>query len=108
MLTEEDAYYFSHHANKAPLPVFRVVRSDATGWRYYVDPVSGALMGKIDGDAKMYRWMHQGLHRLDFTETLRARPLWDIVMLPLLSGVSFLCLIGAYLGLRSLLWKKSV
>lgn len=106
MLREEDAYYFAHHREQAPLPVFRVVRND-TGWRYYVDPVSGVLKGKIDDDGKMFRWMHQGLHRLDFTAGLRARPVWDLVMLPLLLGVTFLCAIGAYLGLRSLLWKKS-
>jgi len=40
-------------------------------------------------------WLHQGLHRLDFAAVLRARPLWDLIMLLLMSGVTLLCVTGA-------------
>jgi len=100
-LAHEDDYYFSHHRDVVRLPVYRSVTPDST--RFYFDAMSGELLGKLDGGARGYRWLHQGLHRLDFTATLRARPLWDIVMLALLLGASFIAATGSLLGIRRLL-----
>jgi hypothetical protein len=61
------------------------------------------LVAKLDSGARAYRWLHQGLHRLDFTAWLRNRPQWDAFMLALLAGSTALCVTGAYLGLRRLL-----
>jgi hypothetical protein len=52
-----------------------------------------------------YRWLHQGLHRLDFAAAIRARPQWDAIMLLLMSGVTVVCATGAYLGYRRLTSK---
>jgi hypothetical protein len=60
------------------------------------------LIAKIDPAARRYRWWHQGLHRMDFAAALRGRPQWDALMLLLMSGVTFVCLTGAYLGYRRL------
>jgi hypothetical protein len=73
-----------------------------SGNRYYVDPVAGMLVAKLDANAQAYRWLHEGLHRLDFTASLRRRPQWDVLMLILLSGVTVVCVTGAYLGFRRL------
>jgi hypothetical protein len=100
LLMREDAFYFAHHRDTAPLPVYRIILS---GSRYYIDPVSGMLLAKIDGNAQAYRWLHEGLHRLDFTASLRGRPQWDALMWLLMSGVTLLCVTGAYLGCRRLL-----
>jgi PepSY-associated TM region len=100
LLMREDAFYFTHHRDTAPLPVYRIIRS---GSRYYIDPVSGMLLAKIDGNAQAHRWLHEGLHRLDFTASLRGRPQWDALMWLLMSGVTLLCVTGAYLGARRLL-----
>jgi uncharacterized iron-regulated membrane protein len=102
LLTHEDAYYFSHHRNVVALPVYRAVASDAQQTRYYIDAVSGALTGIIDGNTRWYRWLHQGLHRMDFTPMLRARPLWDVIMWVLMSAVTTICCTGAILGIRRL------
>jgi hypothetical protein len=83
------AYYFGHHRDAAPLPVYRAVRDDESATRFYVDAVSGELIGKIDSSAKRYRWPHQGLHCMDFNAAMRGRPEWDVLMLLLLSGVTF-------------------
>jgi len=72
------------------------------GTRYYIDAVSGALVAKIDRDAQIYRWLHKALHRMDFAAPLRGRPQWDALMLLLMSGVTLLCVTGAYLGYRRL------
>jgi uncharacterized iron-regulated membrane protein len=95
-----DAYYFGHHT-KVRFPVWRAIYRDTEETRLYFDPATGELMGKIDKPAREFRWWHEGLHRLDFGP-LNSRPLWDIVMLPLILGVSMLCLIGLWLGVRRL------
>jgi hypothetical protein len=99
LMTQEDDYYFSHHRELAVLPVYRLVL--ASGTRYYLDSVSGMLVAKLDAESRRYRWS-QGLHRLDFAAGLRARPQWDLIMLLLMSGVTVLCVTGAYLGYRRL------
>jgi hypothetical protein len=100
LMTQEDAYYFTHHRDLAPLPVYRMVLADGT--RYYLDAVSGTLVAKLDHSAQAYRWLHEGLHRMDFTAAMRARPQWDVLMLALMSGVTLLCVTGTYLGYRRL------
>lgn len=100
LMTREDSYYFSHHQELAVLPVYRLVL--ASGTRYYLDSVSGMLIAKFDAGSRAYRWLHQGLHRLDFAAVLRSRPQWDLIMLLLMSGVTLLCVSGAYLGFRRL------
>jgi hypothetical protein len=101
LLREEDAYYFSHH-DAAVLPVYRVVLNDADATRYYLDPLSGALIQRTDANRRWHRWLFAGLHRLDFAAALRARPAWDIVMLALLLGGAALSLTGVYLAIRRL------
>jgi hypothetical protein len=102
LIAAEDSYYFSHHREIAQLPVFRAVLDDGQRTRIYVDPVSGALLSRIDGNSRWYRWLHAGMHRMDFTSALRTRPLWDVLMLFLLSGVTTVCCTGAILGIRRL------
>jgi hypothetical protein len=105
LLRQEDSYYFSHHRELAALPVYRLVL--ASGTRYYLDSVSGMLVAKLDAGSRAYRWLHEGLHRLDFAAGLRSRPQWDLIMLLLMSGVTVLCVTGTYLGYRRLLGVKS-
>jgi hypothetical protein len=101
LIATGDDFYFTHHSEAVALPVYRVILP-GSGTRYYVDPVSGILTAKIDRNAQAYRWLHQGLHRIDFTPSLRGRPQWDALMLVLMSGVTLSCVTGAYLGLRRL------
>jgi len=105
LMTREDAYYFSHHADIVRLPVYRTILGEGT--RYYVDTVTGTLIAKIDPSAQSYRWWHEGLHRLDFTAALRGRPQWDVLMLILMCGVTLLCGTGAYLGFRRLIHRPA-
>ena len=100
LLRQEDNYYFSHHREIAALPVYRQIL--ASGTRYYFDPVSGMLLAKQDSHARAFRWLHEGLHRLDFIAALRSRPLWDVLMLALMAGVTLGSVTGTYLGYRRL------
>jgi uncharacterized iron-regulated membrane protein len=108
LMTQEDAYYFSHHEERVQLPIYRLISPDGSATRYYIDPLSGALVAKFDRGARAYRWWHEGLHRLDFAAPLRGRPQWDVLLLLLLSGVTASCVTGTCLGWRRLLGNREV
>jgi len=99
MLSEPDAYYFSHH-DQVVLPVYRIVANDAERTRYYLDPTSGALLRRADANTRWHRWLFAGLHRLDFATWLRARPTWDIIMITLMLGGLAASGTGVYLAVR--------
>jgi hypothetical protein len=101
LMAQADAYYYSHGDSAAPFPVYRIILSNEQRTRYYLDPVSGIPLQSLDSNARWYRWLHQGLHSMDFSPFLRARPGWDLLMLSLLSGVTVVCVTGAYLALGS-------
>jgi uncharacterized iron-regulated membrane protein len=100
LIRQGDAYHYSHH-NAAILPAYRAIYANEDETRLYFDPRTGELIGYADAPARAYRWWHYGLHRLDFGG-LNARPLWDFVMLPLMAGISLLCVIGVWMGVRRL------
>ncbi len=100
LLATGDAYYYDDHEGSRAYPVYRVVLTDAERTRYYLDPVTGQLRQKTDRDARWYRWLFEAFHRWDFSRALRQRPLWDLVVLPLMLGVTTLSLTGVYLGFR--------
>jgi uncharacterized iron-regulated membrane protein len=103
LITQGDSYYFDRRGNEALLPAYRIVTDDAQRVRYYLDPLTASLVASFDGDARWYRWLHQGLHTMDLTSSLRARPGWDFLMLALLSGVTTICVTGTYLAMRRVL-----
>jgi len=98
LIREEDAYYYGHH-EQVTLPAYRAVLGDADKTRIYVDSQTGALVRMVDADARANRWFVDGLHSLDYG-WLRTRPVWDVVVLLLLAGVTLVCGTGAYMGLR--------
>jgi uncharacterized iron-regulated membrane protein len=101
-MTEEDAYFFSRRHAPVRLPVFRVAAGGADGTRYYLDPVSGDIEAKVDRNGKRYRWLHDGLHRIDFLPAIRRGSIGYVLVLLLMSGVLTVCMTGAYLGWRRL------
>lgn len=103
-LDHGDDYYFAHHDDVA-FPVYRLIRDDEDHTRYYIDPITGEILRKVGPNSRRYRWLHEGFHRLDFTEFLRSRPIRDFVVLSLLAGVSVVCATGAWLGVRR--WARS-
>jgi hypothetical protein len=100
LINSADNFYFSHHGQPVAFPVYRLLLNDSDATRYYFDAVSGEIVMKIDSAARGYRWMHEALHRLDFSEALRRRPTWDILMLILLSGTTLVCATGLYAAIR--------
>jgi hypothetical protein len=58
------------------------------------------LLQRAGAVARWYRWLFGGLLRIDFTAWMRARPVWDIIMLTLMLGGLALTTTGFYLALR--------
>ncbi|MCH7530589.1 MAG: peptidase [Gemmatimonadetes bacterium] len=102
-LLQEDAYYYSHH-NERDFPVYRVRYED--GEHLYLDAVSGAFLHGADQGRRRYRWFFSALHSGDFSPLLRSRPLWDVVMLLLLSGVTVGAVSGVVLAKRRLFGSR--
>jgi uncharacterized iron-regulated membrane protein len=98
-LDHEDAYYYDSYDGKAALPVFRARLADAQHTTFYVDASSGRMVRAVDNTARQSRWLRTGLHDFDFG-ALRARPLWDIVVLLMLAGVTGTCVTGAWLAIK--------
>jgi len=101
LLTREDEYHYSHGRQHAQLPAIRITVVGDDMVDYYLDPISGKLVDLIDTNARRYRWLHYGLHRLDF-KVLRSRPLWDVVMVVLLIGASVISVTGTWIAIRRL------
>jgi hypothetical protein len=95
-LTKEDAYYYGHHG-AVDLPVYRAVLEDNT--RIYVDFVTGRIVRIADADGRAYRWWQSALHDFDWP-IVRRRPIWDLIVLPLLAGVTIACAVGVWMGVR--------
>jgi hypothetical protein len=96
LLEEEDAYYYSHKEG-VKLPVWRAILSDDESTRLYIDPQTGRLLRAFDSNGRIYRWAMHGLHSLDLP-VLRSRPIWDLVVVPLLAAVTIVCATGTWMG----------
>ena len=101
LIESGDNYYFSHH-EEVSFPVFRIVFDDTERTRYYFDTESAELIRKVDSDRRWNRWLFLGLHRGDFTSLMRQRPIWDLILLPLMIGVTIGAITGVWMGYRRL------
>jgi hypothetical protein len=103
-ITAEEPYYFNfsiaEREDGEPLPAYRVVLNDAEHTRYYLNLETAQLVRKVDANSRGQRWLFSGLHRLDFAQWLRRRPVWDVVMLFLLLGGFAGTTTGVYLALQ--------
>jgi len=104
LLNSEDAYHYSTRSSPVSLPVIRVIAGaeSAHPVRYYLDPLSGRLLNKIDSGGKSFRWWHSALHTFDFASFTRSGWFRNSLMLPLLLGAALVSATGTWLGIRRL------
>lgn len=102
-LLENDNVYTNLREGKMASSVYRVVLTDSNNTWIYVDSLSGKIISVMDSGRRLYRWLYNGLHSLDFP-VLTSRPLlWYSVILTLLGiGVLFSAT-GVVLGIRRLM-----
>ena len=66
----------------------------------YIDPHSGAPLNAYDTSGRWYRWLFHGLHSLNLPGLYSSRPLWDLLVLPLLLGGTALAVTGTWIGVK--------
>jgi uncharacterized iron-regulated membrane protein len=102
VLTAEDAYHYSTRTQSAALPVIRIMGEGTQSVRYYLDPISGRMVNKVDAGGRSFRWWHSALHTFDFSSLSRSEWFRNLLMLPLLLGAAAVCVTGTWLGVRRL------
>ena len=98
--TETDIY---GHLREGSLPknTLRVILDDASQTWIHIDMDSGQIVSVMDRGRRVYRWLFNGLHSLDFPGLVNHRPLWDFLILILLTLGFFFSLTGVVVG-----WKR--
>lgn len=96
LIETEDAYYYGHHG-EVPLPAWRARLADAEETRVYIDPKTGRVVRAVDAAARGSRWLSSAPHDFDLP-VIRQRPIWDLVVLTLLLGVTASCAIGTWMS----------
>ena len=80
-------------------PVYRSICGDV--W-FQIDGGTGAVLERLDGSRRAYRWAYTALHTLDFP-ILSARPMLRSGLIVVLCGIGFVfSMTGAVIGWRRL------
>ncbi len=96
LFTGEDAYHYGFKDREAQ-PAYLVVLQDPQQTRIYLNAATGEVGRVVDDAARQSRWLRNGMHSLDF---IPGRPLWDVITLLLLAGVTAVCATGAWMSFR--------
>ncbi len=101
LMSRYDAYYLDRRGEQ-PLPVLLLRLNDASGSRYYIDPKTAQIVGSYRASAGSWvnRWLYHGLHSINFPWLYNFRPAWDIVVLALMLGGTWLCVTSVIIGFQ--------
>ena len=101
LLNSYDLYYYDRHFIK-PIPVERIQLDDRKKTLLYVNPRTGLIEARYTKESRLERWLHNGLHSLDFPYLYHHRPLWDITVIILSIGGLILSGTGIVLSIQYL------
>jgi uncharacterized membrane protein len=101
LLTGEDIYWYGHHG-QVRLPVLRVRFTDEANTWFHIDVATGEVLGALDDSGRGERWLFNFLHDFDLPVLLQHRPLWDVVVWPLMLGGLLISVSGVVIGWRRL------
>lgn len=102
-LHEADHRYYSLRHHPRAFPVARIELDDPAATVLYISPRNGQIEVVSDRDDFAYRWLYQGLHRLDFSTLVEYPLLRDIAVIFLsVLGIA-LSLTGCVLGWRRIM-----
>ncbi|HNP30904.1 MAG TPA: PepSY domain-containing protein [Nitrospirales bacterium] len=93
------------HLRESHLPkqTLRVILDDPAQTWVHIDMQTGMIVSVMDKSRRMYRWLFNGLHSLDFPGLVDHRPLWDVLMLSLLMLGAIFSMTSVVLGWRRML-----
>lgn len=84
--------------SRLPESAVRLILDDQASTWVHVDAATGRILSIMDRRRRLNRWLFNGLHSLDFPGFTERRPLWDLVILALLTlGLGF-SVTGVYLA----------
>jgi hypothetical protein len=108
LLTQYDKYYLDKN-HQRPLPVLYVQLKDETNSRYYIDPKTAKVVGSHTSTKQAWitRWLYHGLHSMNFPWLYNHRPAWDVAVLALMLGGTYLCVTSVIIGFQLLRRKLS-
>jgi hypothetical protein len=91
------------HLREGSLPknTLRVLLDDPKQTWVHIDMESGQIVSVMDKSRRLYRWLFNGLHSLDFPGLANKRPIWDVLILFLLAVGFFFSVTGIVVG-----WKR--
>ena len=94
---------YTHLRNsRLPASAVRLTLGDDSSTWVHIDSANGRILSIMDRSRRLNRWLFNGLHSLDFPGFTDRRPLWDIVIIALLSvGLAF-SITGVYIGYKRL------
>jgi len=106
VVTQYEAYYLDRH-HQRPLPALFIQLNDKERSMYYIDPKTARVVEAYDAGSRWNRWLYHGLHSLNFPWLYEHRPVWDILMLVLLAGGTWLCITSMILAWQVLAKKAA-
>lgn len=100
LLMAYDTYYYNDPTYLRPLPVFRVRFRDPHQTWLYVNPRAGRIQAVYTEQARLQRWLYEGLHDLHFPILFRHRTSWRLTVIGL-------CLGGLILSVTSIILAQA-
>lgn len=101
VVSDKDVYT-NLREGQLPVGAIRAVLGNKDSTWVHVDAFSGEILSVMDRNRRLYRWLFNGLHSLDFPGLTERRPLWDAIMLACLFAGFSLSLTGIVIGFRRL------
>jgi hypothetical protein len=95
----DDVYNQLREGAMPPNTLRVVLDSNSETW-VHVDMDTGRIVSVMDQCRRVYRWLFNGLHSLDFPGLANHRPLWDAVILFLLTVGFIFSLTGVIIGVK--------
>ncbi len=98
----ENDRYTSLREGTLPPDALRIELDDEQGTWIHVNAKNGEIISVMDQSRRIYRWLYNGLHSLDFPGFVNKRPLWISVMTVLMMGGLIFSITGVVISIRHL------
>ncbi|MCH9639191.1 MAG: PepSY domain-containing protein [Betaproteobacteria bacterium] len=97
---ENNDIYGKLRSGTLPDATLRIILDDPAQTWVHINMENGEILSVMDRSRRIYRWLFNGLHNLDFPGLTNHRPLWDIIILTLLTLGFVFSVIGVVIGWR--------
>ncbi len=99
-LAREQQSMYGHYVR--PLPMLRVRFDDEANTWLHIDPASGKILGSLDDNRRLSRWLFNLLHSWDWQPLLQRPVVREVLMIATSLGGFVICVSGIVVGWRRL------